>query len=198
MNIRAPMILPEVRQRVEPELRSGEKLIWAEQPPPHIFRKQSLGIVLFSIPWTAFSVFWMFGAAHGMQPFRESNVFSFFPLFGLPFVGIGILMFFSPLLYGRKARQTVYVITDQRVIIIEGRAFGAASVQTYMPQRLTGMSRKERADGSGDLIFEQFRERAGSGTTTVRRGFIGLEHVRDVEDLIVRTLLTGRSRTMDE
>ena len=35
-----------------------------------------------------------------------------------------------------------------------------------MPDRLTSMTRNERGDGSGDLIFEQFQQRAGSGTTT--------------------------------
>jgi len=48
--------------------------------------------------------------------------------------------------------------------------------------------------GAGDLVFEQFTQRRGSGTTTVRRGFMGIADVRQVEDLIHGTLLAGRTR----
>ncbi len=122
---------------------------------------------------------------------------SFFPLFGLPFLLVGLGMLTSPYWLGRKAVRTVYVVTSQRAIIFTGRVFGGVNIQTFMPDRLTSMTRNERADGSGDLIFEQFQQRAGSGTTTIRRGFMAIEKVHEVEDIILTTLLAGRTRRFE-
>ena len=155
-----------------------------------------MGIVLFGIPWTAFAVFWMSAAGWGVSHSNAPGPFSFFPLFGLPFVLIGVGMLSSPFWMSRKALRTVYAITDQRAIVFEGRVFGGVNVQSFLPERLTSMSRNERSDGTGDLIFEQFQQPAGSGTTTVRRGFIAIERVRDVEELINNSLLVGRTRSV--
>lgn len=51
------------------------------------------------------------------------------------------------------------------------------------------MERVERPDGSGDLIFEQYTQRRGSSTHTIRHGFISVPRVRDVEDVLRKTLV---------
>jgi hypothetical protein len=192
---RVPILPPEQQRHVDGELRPGERLIWAAQPRPGAYRRQSLGLVLFGIPWTAFAIFWMVTAGWGASKL-ERGPFSYFALLGLPFVFIGFGMLSSPLWLTRKAKRTVYAVTDQRVIVFEGGVFGGIKVQTFMPDRLTSMTRNQRSDGSGDLIFEEFRERRGSGTHTVRRGFVGIKDVREVEELINATLVAKRTRPM--
>ncbi len=192
--MRIPILPPELQNQVQSELRTGEKLIWAQQPLPRLYRRQGIGAVLFGIPWTAFSIFWVAMAAMGTHRSGLPVVSIVFPMFGVPFVLIGFGMLSTPFWMGRKARGSIYAITDQRAIIFEGRAFGGIKVQSFMPERLTSLTRTERTDGTGDLIFEQFQQRAGSGTTTVRRGFVAIERVRDAEDLITSTLLAGRAR----
>ncbi len=96
----------------------------------------------------------------------------------------------------QKAKMTIYALTNLRTIVLTGKFFGGFTVESFEPSRLTSMTRSQRADGSGDLIFEQFTKKQGSGTTTIRRGFIGVENVRQVEELIHSTLLAGRTRAV--
>jgi hypothetical protein len=190
----SPMLPPELQQQVASELRADEKLIWADQPLPRLYQWQAIGAVLFGIPWTAFAVFWVAMTARATSHAKGLGPLFLFPLFGIPFILIGLGMLTSPFWLRRKAYRSIYVITSKRAVVMEGRIFGGVKVQSFMPDRLPSMTRKERADGTGDLIFEQFQQRAGSGSTTVRRGFMGVRNVRAVEDLIVSTLLAGRTR----
>jgi hypothetical protein len=103
-------------------------------------------------------------------------------------------MLTSPVWVGKRAARMAYVITDQRAIIWEARFFGRLNVQSFGPERLVSMTRTERADGSGDLIFEQFTTRAGTGTRTVRRGFLAMPNVREAEQAIRDLLLKDRVR----
>lgn len=201
--LRPAVLPPDVQRLVQSELRSGERLLWAAQPRPGAYRKQAIGLMIFAVPWTAFAVFWVVSAGWGTGWFGGDRhggdgppgLFMLFPLFGLPFVLIGLGMFSAPYWLGRKAARTAYAVTDRRAIVFEGSAVGSGTkVQSFQPERLTLMTRTERADGSGDLVFEEFRERVGTGSRTVRRGFVGIDRVREVEDLIANTLLAGRTR----
>jgi hypothetical protein len=197
---RVPVLDPELRLRIDRELESGEKLIWASQPSKNVYRRQSWLLVIFGIPFTAFSIVWMLitlGVFLGFGPGKNAGLgvfMSCFALFGVPFVLIGTWMLTAPYWYGRKAARTIYAITDRRAIVSEGRLFSSsgATVQSFLPERLTSMIRNERGDGSGDLIFEEFTTRRGSGHTTTRRGFIGLLNVRDAEDVIRKSLLDAQ------
>ncbi len=189
---------PELEERVRSELRPGEMLLWVGQPRPGPFLLPTIPIVLFGIPWTAFSVFWMvmaswivFGGHPGGGGFPL--VFRLFPLWGLPFVLIGLGMLSAPYWAWRKAKQTCYAVTDQRVLIWEPGMFGKVTIRSYGPEALSRMHRTESADGSGDLIFEEESETNANGsirrTTTGRRGFYGIRNVRGVEELVRRVLL---------
>jgi hypothetical protein len=188
-----PVLPPELQRQVDAELQPGEKLVWADQPLPEWVGRQAMIPVLFGIPWTAFAVFWVFSAAGGVGKGPKPPIF--FPLFGVPFILIGIGMLTSPFWLRRKAGRTVYAVTNQRAIIIEGRVFGGVNVQSFMPDRLTAMIRNQRADGNGDLIFERYQNPFGRNTSTVTRGFMGVRRVREVEDLILATLLSDRPRS---
>ena len=170
------------RDMVPKELDSDEQVLWWAQPKPSRFARQALPAFLFAIPWTAFAVFWMCGAAGFEVPdFSEGR--HFFALFGLPFVLVGLAMLSSPLWMMRKARRTLYVVTQRRAILFEG-GWGTI-VRSFGPEKLTDMVRHEKRDGSGDLIFEQKvageSERAGR-TTEV--GFLGINGVRDIEKVL--------------
>lgn len=198
---RTPTLPPDAQRRLTAELQPGERLVWADAPRPRYFTAPALVAFLFAIPWTGFAVFWVVMAG-GMAWFsggddRTPAPFKIFPLFGLPFILIGIGLLSSPIWMRRKLLRTVYAVTDRRAIVFEGSALtSAVTVRSFLPERLTSMARTERADGSGDLVFEQFRQRVGSGSTTVTRGFQSVGQVREVEALIVETLLAGRTRPL--
>jgi len=175
-------IPPRLQQIVSDELRADERTIWQSQPMAGLYARRSWPIVLFGIPWTAFAVFWVCGAAGFKMPTFSSGP-DLFPLFGVPFVLIGLGMLSTPLWMRRAAKRTVYVITDQRAIIIGG-AF-ALEVESFAPERLTDIRRKQRRDGSGDLIFRtEVAHRRDGRTHESHVGFIAIPDVKGVEFLI--------------
>ena len=198
---RTPMLPPEVTRLVQGELRPGERLAWAGQPLPRLYRGMSIGLAVFGVVFTGFALFWVAGSAamlwsdHSFN--RPPGVLKLFPLFGLPFVLVGLGMLSAPVWMAKQARRTAYAVTDQRAICFRGGLFGGGvTVQSFDPVRLTSLTRRERADGSGDLVFEEFTQRRGTGSVTVRRGFMAVDDVRGVEELIHKTLLTGRTRAV--
>ncbi len=106
-----------------------------------------------------------------------------FPLFGVPFILIGLGMLSTPLWMRRSARRTVYVITDRRAIVIGGA--WALHIESFPPSRLTDIRRKQRRDGSGDLIFRTEVSHGRNGRTHESHvGFMAVSDVKGVEDLI--------------
>jgi hypothetical protein len=165
-------------------LDPGERLLWAGRPDPRSAIPASIGIFVFAIPWTAFALFWMWGASGFGAAFREGGEeaggFRYFFLFGLPFVLIGIGMLLSPLWIYRKARSTVYAVSDRRLLITHGE--GTRSVHS-LPGRLLGsIEMKERRDGRGDLVFQQ--PASGENSSGTSFAFHGVGDVRAVERLI--------------
>ncbi|OLP16020.1 hypothetical protein BST81_23465 [Leptolyngbya sp. 'hensonii'] len=175
----------QLRQKVDRELQPGEFIRWIEQPIPRFFTLESIGAVLFGIPWTAFALFWMWGAAgfklpnlsHGLQ-FQH-----IFALFGVPFVLIGLGMLSSPLWVWQQAKQTVYLITDNRAILLTGG--GSTTIRSYTPEQLGNLFRKERSDGTGDVIFavREWKDSDGDRRTE-DIGFKGIRNPKNVEALL--------------
>jgi hypothetical protein len=192
---------PMLRPFVESELLAGEQLVWAAQPVPRGVTAGNVAIILFAIPWTAFAIFWTTMAFVGTRAETGHNGFGAmslcFPLFGVPFILIGLAMFASPLFVRRSLKRTVYAITNRRALVFSPTFVSGRRVQSFEPERLTSMERIERRDGSGDLIFEQFITRRGSGTQTTRRGFMSVPRVREVEETLRKTLLANRVRTVE-
>jgi hypothetical protein len=189
---RIAVIEPELRRALDAELAGGERIVWLRQPVPWLIWRASLVVLIFGVPWTAFAVFWTLGAAGliGKSGARPSGWWAYiFPLWGVPFILFGLAMLSSPYWTARAARRTIYAITNRRAIVWLAKGWGKTEVQSFEPKRVLSLTRTERANGSGDLVFEQFRETHGSSTTTIRRGFMGLSVVRDAEEVLRETLL---------
>ncbi|MGB4342661.1 MAG: hypothetical protein WBJ03_03520 [Moraxellaceae bacterium] len=172
--------LPQVLQeRVMRELQPGEVVSWAGQPDPRRLMLGGFALWLFFIPWTAFSVFWIAGAS-GFKVPDFSQPFEFFPLFGLPFLLIGVGGLSSPFWIYRKARHMVYVITSKRAFAMTGGR--SITVESWSASQLEKIVRTERPDGSGDLVFatEVWRDSDGDRRTR-QKGFMGIADVRMVE-----------------
>jgi hypothetical protein len=204
------LLPPDVRSRIQSELDSGERLLWAGQPDPKRYARLSLGIVLFGLPWTAFALFWIFMASGGfwglfdggMDFPRDSGPFQLisicFPLFGLPFVLIGLGMLTAPHWAKRKALRTAYAVTDRRVILLEAGFWNSITTRTYMPPQLQRMTRTERPDGSGNLILEDYTWRDSDGDRRHgQHGLMAIDRVRDVEELIRANLLKPNQRVTE-
>ncbi len=173
----------ELEEKIQRELESREHIIWMEQPIPRYFTATSTASFLFAIPWTAFAVFWMFGASGFKLPDFSKGEFSFFPLFGIPFVLIGLWMLSTPLWAYKKAFKTVYVITDKRAITFDSG--WTMIIRSYTPDRLLNVYRKEKRDGSGDVIIEQDLWAGSEGGQQAQYlGFLNIRDPRTVENML--------------
>ncbi len=163
-------IVPEVVQR---ELRKRERPLWVGYPHAKRFAvAESWGTFLFGIPWTGFVVFWEYNA-------MDAGLFA--TLWGIPFIVVGLGMLGSPLWQYWKGLRTIYVVTDQRLLIINGVV--RPSVQSYVPP--FDIELKERSDGSGTIIFACEERRGGKGSTyTDKIGFVAIPNVRECEHCI--------------
>jgi len=109
-----------LQDKVDREIEPEEQIEWIDMPIPRFFTPVATGAFIFAIPWTAFAIFWICGASGFELPDFSEGGFSFFPLFGVSFVLIGLAMLSSPLWAYRKAFKTVYVITNKRAITFNG------------------------------------------------------------------------------
>jgi hypothetical protein len=172
------------RQEVGP----NETVLWAGKPDPKRMALRSWPLTCFAIPWTAFAIFWVVAASGmifgGSSPSNAPGIFALFPLFGLPFVLIGFGMLLAPLWANLRAKKTVYAATERRLLIItEGRT---RNVQSFDASDIKDVERRERPDGSGDIVFARrtsySRDSDGHGRqSTTEIGFFGVPNVRDVE-----------------
>lgn len=168
-NFELPMHLKEI---VEKELDSGERVQWFEQPKPNYFSSSSMGTFLFAIPWTAFAIFWIVGASQSSS--------AVFPLFGVPFVLIGIAMLSSPLWTYFKATKSVYVITNQRAIIFDGGL--SFTIRSYSPDQLQNIHRREKKNGLGDIVISYETWNDSKGYSRKKElGFMNIREPKSVE-----------------
>jgi hypothetical protein len=189
---------PEQENRIRAELQQGENLVWAGRPRPDLMMRSAFFLVPFGLVFGGFAAFWIVMASTIVG--KAANVggpavFDFFPLCGLPFLLVGLFMVSSPYWLRRKAQRTLYALTNQRALIWEPGFFGSFTLRNYTAAGLGRMSRTERADGSGDLVFEEFvtygaNSQGHRTASTTRRGFLGINDVRKVEELVRLTLLS--------
>jgi hypothetical protein len=161
---------PEQRRRVEPDLEPGERLLWTGQADAKRVARQTLPVLLIGIPWTVFSLF-------GAWPWSWDRALpGLFVLFGLVLCATPAGSYFSAL-------QTLYAVTDRRILILtEGKR---RKLEVYRPADLCETERQELPDGSGDLLFARRQEKdSDGGTRTVEVKFVGVPQVRAVERLL--------------
>ncbi len=165
---------------IRSELEADETVIWADTPIARFLTVKSTGTFVFAIPWTLFSLFWIAGASGFALP-NFDGWGDLFPLFGVPFLLIGVAMLGYPIQNYRNAFRTCYVLTNRRALTFE-REWGRTVVRSFTPRQLTVVYRKQAFDGSGDVIFNAKRWKDSDGASHSEEiGFISIAAVQDVE-----------------
>ena len=176
----------EFRPLVSPELRPNERVVWVGQPIPWRFVKRFISIFIFGIFWSAFFVFWADGFFGHMPRDKSWGEFGAIA-FTVPFVLIGLGMLSSPYWSWRKAKSTVYVLTNQRAIVFDANWWQAMTIRSFEPTRLVDLRRVQNADGSGDLVFDRTVTTDSEGSTKVTdHGFLSIANVKTVEEAVQR------------
>ena len=176
------------------EETSGERVIWAGQPNAGWALLQTLPILLFAVPWTAFSGFMMsvvVGAAlFGAPPGENLGPWGFAGgsvaiLFLMPFVFIGLAMMSAPVWSWWAARRTVHAVTDERILTLT--QWRARKVVSVYPQHIISLERRERRDGSGTLKIVTGYAKDSDGDTVTNTQDIGhVPGIRRMEDSVNR------------
>jgi len=176
-----PTIPQSLQDTIDRELERDERIEWLGMPKRIFFTPGATRAFLLAIPWTAFALFWTAGAAGTATNMKEvPGLFSHFPLFGLPFILIGFGMLSSPIWAYYRGGKSVYVITDRRAITIDGG--WSTTIRSYPPNELTDISRKEKRDGSGDVIISRHTWcDSDGGAQSTELGFLRVADVKDVE-----------------
>jgi hypothetical protein len=182
------------RVRLEREMRRdlapGERVLWQAMPDPNRLNL-AFGMWLFAVPWTAFSLAWTGIALYAyLSSFGQPDVGGLpwwgwiMPLFGTPFIAVGIWMLSRPLIIRADAAHTLHALTDKRLITLSDRK--VRSVKSVELTKLGPLTLKERKDGIGNLTVETGSARDSDGDRiTDRFEIIGVPDVALLQRLIL-------------
>lgn len=149
-NLKIPI---KLRRTIDRELQPGERLRWVEQPIARFFTASSVRTSLFGVLWTAIALFWSGGVLGFRWPDLSKGLQAktVFALVGLAFAVIGLELILTPFWSWHRARHTAYLVTDQRALTIQ--AGRSTEIRSFSADQLSQLERRERADGSGDVII---------------------------------------------
>jgi hypothetical protein len=204
-----------LRAALEKELTRDEQLLWVGRPSrnPEVHPKNKMlpviggGLIALAL---VIVVGTLAAGGKGFVPFAFAGVMT---LIGLAFM---LPLVTNP----AKVCRYCYAVTSRRALLAEltlGMRGGV--VTSYLPHQLVGMERKDHPSvpGAGDLVLDyqfvlpgnSFNSRTGTllqqnttgGVSTspqrVARGFLYLDQVREVEELIRGRLLTSLEQALD-
>jgi len=158
-----------MEQNLSNNLEPGEYIVWADQPLCEVCEDPVRMVLFIVIPLFL------------LASFIISGEYLFGEIIGLiVFVVVAISMFYDNY---RKARQTIYALTNQRVIILKG--LRSPVIRSYPLEELQISYWKERKkDSTGELIFE---------TTDGKTEFMKIQNVKKVVNHI--KLLLGNLKS---
>jgi hypothetical protein len=179
----------QLRRKIENELHSGEAIRWVEQPIPR-FTAPSIAGVWFGIGMTISPIVYILDRSNFQLPdLREGlqlqHLISLISPYWLLFCSVaGFEFLSSPIWKWQATRKTVYLVTNRRAISIQGGL--STKIRSYLPDQLKDVYRKERADGTGDVIIRIRRWRYGARDQKREEeiGFLGVRNPREVENII--------------
>ncbi|WP_323037846.1 hypothetical protein [Pararhodobacter sp.] len=186
-------------------LDDGETILWQGRPDSVIVWKDLLSFEsLFGVFFAGFALFWITAATFmtaGQPSFQGSGgidtVFKVFPLFGLPFLAVGLYMVVGRIFWDAYQRgRTWYTLTD-RAAYIARDVLGRRTLKRYGTDDMDAPALQD--DTPGSVMFAEeistyhtssrssFSQGRRSRTRTQRKaiGFHRIPDARAVYRLIV-------------
>ncbi len=135
------------------ELIGDEKILWTGRPESSvIFTAADIFLIPFSILWGGFAVFWESMALFAFLASEGEPVTAVFPLFGIPFVVIGLYFIFGRFWFKkRKKKETYYALTDKRALILTKWPW--VRFESIDLKQISSIQKSIRTDGIGTLKF---------------------------------------------
>lgn len=181
----------DAQMRAQSELESGESLVWSGTADPRRAAMSAIPAALFGIPFAGFALFWMsqaFRATNAMAGHSHNSFvsgFKVFPLFGIPFLLVGLAIVFAPLWAYITGAKTVYAVTNRRVMLISGSKNRA--VKSFTPADIASVEHRERPDGSGDIVLmtNMLQRRGNNMAVPMKVSLCGVPNVKQVAEQVL-------------
>ena len=145
------------QQAIQEELSSGERIVWAGTPKQGtLFRGSDILMIPFSLIWGGFAIFCEFLALTAVQESKNTPdaIAIIFPLFGIPFVLVGLYLIFGGFIcHAKKRSKTFYGVTNERAIIVSG--IFSKSVKSLNLNAMSDLSINEKENSLGTITFGQ-------------------------------------------
>lgn len=144
--------------------------------------------MLFGIPFLAFAIAWellslgmFFDTGVGKVEGPGGIMSYLMPIFGLPFVVVGIGLVGSPIWAARKATRTVHILTDRRLVTaVLGQKLSLKSID---PAGIFDMTREQHGDGIGTITFSLGSYRDSDGDLVEKKEvWLGVAEVKELEE----------------
>jgi hypothetical protein len=159
-------------------LADGETIVWQGQPEPGIAWRDAISATsAFGVVFTGFALFWMAMAATiiggGSGP---GFPFSMFPLFGLPFLAVGLYFLVGHVIVDAYVRSTTWYTLTDRTAFVASNAFGQRKLSSYPIREMPFLELDDTAPGS--VLF--WHEDSPRSHRTGRIGFRRIAEARAV------------------
>src|SRR5262245_19083368 len=146
-----------------PFLAPGEQIRWSGRPAQGLVLRPSDAMMIpFSLMWFGFAIFW------------ETSVLSigraptFFALWGIPFIVIGLYISVGRFFGDAWARsRTYYALTDRRALVVSGMF--ESKLTSVELSTLTELRYKPGSSGRGTIVFGPDSPYSGFGSGWGRR-----------------------------
>ena len=142
----------DLQLQIKPYLDVNEDILWCDKPYKRfVFTVNDIFTTLFGIVWLSFSIFWVISAFLATNE-ADSSAFNIFPLFGMPFVFIGLyLLFFRHIVGAVKRKNMIYALTDKRALIVHSGK--RQYVQEYRYENISNIQMKCDDNDIGSIFF---------------------------------------------
>lgn len=160
-------------------LDPGETIVWQGRPDPAISFAQTVPMqVIMGVFFTGFALFWIYQASWITSHDGFPWVARLFPLFGIPFVLVGLRMLGGDVLWQAYLRRhTWYTLTTRRAFIATNAPLRGRTLKSFDITPETEIEFDGREPGT--LIFA-YESRRSRGKTRAPVGFIRIPGARDV------------------
>jgi hypothetical protein len=156
-------------------LSPGEKILWQGQPRPYVFILRGLPSIVYGMTWSILGAFWYHGSGGIGKYSAFEGWWRLVPLLSLPFILAGLSFFFYPIRLGARARRTWYVVTNQRVFIVELRRDQPPHFRVFSATEMGPPQVVKRFDGLYDLVLTLRAQEQPHLKPPLDSGFFGLK-----------------------